>query len=91
MKLHVKPFATACGILWGIGMFFVSWWIWIFEGKKKETPLLSNVYRGYKTGPMGSLIGFGWGLIDGIIGGALFAWLYNLLSWRSKEKIEIEL
>jgi hypothetical protein len=30
--------------------------------------------------PVGSLIGMVWGLIDAGIGGAIFAWLYNLLS-----------
>jgi hypothetical protein len=29
---------------------------------------------------MGSLIGLIWGIVDGAIGGALLAWLYNRLS-----------
>jgi hypothetical protein len=30
--------------------------------------------------PVGSLIGMVWGFIDAGIGGAVFAWLYNLLA-----------
>ncbi|MFQ5670866.1 MAG: hypothetical protein ACE5HD_10180 [Acidobacteriota bacterium] len=30
--------------------------------------------------PSGSLIGLAWALPDGLVGGALFAWLYNLLA-----------
>jgi membrane associated rhomboid family serine protease len=29
---------------------------------------------------VGSLIGLAWGLLDGLIGGAIFAWLYNRLA-----------
>jgi hypothetical protein len=29
--------------------------------------------------PLGSVIGLLWGLVDGFIGGLVFAWLYNLL------------
>jgi len=32
--------------------------------------------------PLGSLIGLVWGFVDGLIGGAIFAWLYNLLAAR---------
>jgi hypothetical protein len=30
--------------------------------------------------PVGSLVGMVWGLVDAGIGGAIFAWLYNLMS-----------
>jgi hypothetical protein len=29
-----------------------------------------------------SFIGFIWAFVDGLIGGAIFAWLYNLISTR---------
>ncbi|MHC4910793.1 MAG: hypothetical protein ACYTF9_13870 [Planctomycetota bacterium] len=32
--------------------------------------------------PAGSLIGLAWAFVDGIVGGLVFAWLYNILAPR---------
>ena len=32
MKLNVPGFALACGLLWGVGLFFVTWWMITFDG-----------------------------------------------------------
>jgi len=31
---------------------------------------------------MGSLIGLVWGFVDRLVGGMIFAWLYNVLATR---------
>lgn len=49
MKLNVKAFALTCALVWGLGLFALTWWIMAF---------------------------------DGLAGGAVFAWLYNLLAGR---------
>ena len=82
MKLNVKAFALTCGIFWGVGLFLLTWWIIAFNGATVELTLIGLVYRGYTVSPAGSLIGFVWALVDGLIGGAVFAWLYNLISAR---------
>ena len=82
MKLNVKAFALTCGIIWGIGLFLLTWWIIFFEGATGEPTIIGQLYRGYTVSPAGSVIGFFWALIDGTIGGALFAWLYNFLATR---------
>ncbi len=82
MKLNVRAFALTCGLLWGIALFGATWWIIFFDGTTDEITLLGKVYRGYKISPVGSLIGLAWALIDGSIGGAVFAWLYNALAAR---------
>jgi hypothetical protein len=28
MKLSVKAFALACGLIWGLGLFFLTWWMY---------------------------------------------------------------
>lgn len=78
MKLNIKAFALACGLIWGVGLFLLTWWIIVFEGSTGEPTLIGMVYRGYAISPTGSVIGLVWGLFDGLIGGAIFAWLYNL-------------
>jgi len=80
MKLNVKAFALACGIIWGLGLFFLTWWIIAFDGATGEPTLIGMLYRGYTISPMGSLIGMLWGFFDGLAGGAVFAWLYNKIT-----------
>lgn len=80
MKLDVKAFALSCGLLWGVGLFLITWWIIIMDGAATTPTFLGRVYRGYSMTPVGSVIGLGWGLVDGAIGGAVLAWLYNLMA-----------
>lgn len=82
MKLNVKAFALTCGIFWGIGLFICTWWIIYFDGASDDVTFLGRVYRGFAITPKGSVIGFVWAFLDGMIGGAVFAWLYNLISPR---------
>ena len=79
MKLNVKAFAVACGLIWGLGVFLLAWWVMLFDGATGEVPFLGRLYRGFNISPLGSVIGLAWALVDGAIGGAIFAWLYNLL------------
>ena len=82
MKLNVKAFALTCGILWGIGLFVLTWWIIVFKGATGEITLIGRVYLGYSISPLGSIIGLVWALVDGVVCGAVFAWLYNLVAAR---------
>ena len=82
MKLNMKAFALTCGVIWGFGLFFLTWWIIAFEGSTGEPALIGRLYRGYSISPAGSIIGLVWALFDGMIFGVIFAWLYNLISGR---------
>jgi len=82
MQLNVKAFALTCALVWGLGVFFLTWWIIAFDGATHDPTLLGRLYRGYTVSPMGSAIGLIWAFFDGLIGGAIFAWLYNLLVGR---------
>jgi hypothetical protein len=84
MKLNIKAFALACGLFWGIGLFLITWWIILFEGASGNTTLIGRIYLGYNISPVGSVIGFLWAFFDGLIAGAIFAWLYNLLTKKFK-------
>jgi hypothetical protein len=84
MKLNVKAFALTCALIWGIGLFCLTWWIIAFGDGSKGPNVIGLVYRGYTITPLGSLIGLVWGFFDALVGGAIFAWLYNLLRGRSR-------
>jgi len=83
LKLDVKAIAITSGLLWGLGLFMLTWWIIYFEGATGEVLCIGKVYRGFSVSPMGSVIGLAWGLVDGFVGGAVFAWLYNKLAAKS--------
>lgn len=87
MKLDVKAFALACGLLWGLGLFFLTWWMIAVGGATGETTFIGRIYLGYRISPAGSVIGLAWGFFDALIGGAIFAWLYNRLAARVSQAI----
>ena len=86
MKLNVKAFALTCGIIWGLGLFALTWWIIAFDGATGEATLIGRLYRGYTISPLGSVYGLVWGFFDALVGGAVTAWLYNLLAARLSPK-----
>jgi hypothetical protein len=92
MKLNVKSFALTCAILWGLGVLLGTWWIILLDGSTHDPTFLGKIYRGFNLSFIGSIIGLVWGFFDGLIGGAIFAWLYNLLSKnQNSEEIKSEI
>ena len=86
MKLNIKAFALACGIVWGFGLFALTWWVIAFDGATHEVTFLGRLYRGYNISPLGSIVGLFYGFFDALVGGAIFAWLYNMLTGRAGQK-----
>ncbi|MGD2056130.1 MAG: bacteriophage holin [Gammaproteobacteria bacterium] len=84
LKLDVRAFAVTCALVWGLGLFVLTWWIIAFEGATGDPTLIGRVYRGYTITPLGSVIGLAWALLDGLVGGAIFAWLYNVIASRRR-------
>jgi hypothetical protein len=87
MKLNIKAFALTFGLVWGFGLFFLTWWIIAFDGVTGESTFIGHIYRGYTVSPIGSLIGLIWAFADGAIGGAIFAWLYNVFVEKCSSKV----
>ena len=86
MKLDVRAFALTCALIWGLGLALITLWIVMFEGPAPQggpPPFLGLIYRGYRLTMAGALIGLVWAFFDGLIGGAIFAWLYNRLRCKA--------
>ena len=79
MKLNTKAFAISSGLIYGFALFVSVWWL-MARGYYNQETLLSMVYTYLTISPFGSLLGLIYGLFDGVIIGALFAWLYNHLA-----------
>ena len=85
MKLNVWAFGLTCALIWGLGLFILTWWVIAFEGLEAAAEIktmVTRIYRGYAITPVGSVIGLVWAFFDGLIGGVVFAWLYNLIAGR---------
>jgi hypothetical protein len=80
MKLNVKAFALTGGILWGGAVCFATIWLLIRGYDGSLIRQLDHFYIGYSYSILGAFVGLLWGFIDGAVGGALFAWLYNKLA-----------
>ncbi len=74
--LDVKAFAIAAGVTCGIGCLVLGW-LAMFGTGVEFVELLASFYIGYKPTFFGAVIGGIYGLIDGGVTGALFAWIYN--------------
>ncbi len=79
MSLNTRALALASGLVWGVGLFLLTWWIIAFDGPSTDSTWIGRVYRGYSLTPAGSVAGLAWGFVDGAIFGAIFAGVYNAL------------
>ena len=86
MKLNIKAMTLTFAIVFGLGLFLLTWWIILFDGPSADPNLISKVYRGYTFTPHGSIVGLLWAAVDGACGGACIAWVYNMLIDNSQKK-----
>jgi hypothetical protein len=83
MKLSVKSLAIVSALLWGGGVLFVG--LVNLAAPSYGAAFLqcvSSVYPGFHNSRtlVDVLVGTGYALFDGAVGGALFGWLYNSFS-----------
>jgi len=80
MKLNTKALALASAILWGFAMLGTGLANLIWGGYGQQfLQTMSSVYPGYHaTRSVAEVVVLTlYGVVDGLIGGAVFAWLYN--------------
>jgi hypothetical protein len=81
-KLNVKALAIAVGVLWGAYMLCAGWCSWLFGWGTGFVATMSSLYIGFKPTFLGGIIGMIWGFADGVIAGAITAWIYNLVAHK---------
>lgn len=85
MTLSIKGLALTAGILWGAACFGIALanQIWPEYGDL-FLATMSTIYPGYHgpTGAVSVAVVTMYGVVDGLVSGALFAWLYNQLAGK---------
>ena len=86
MRLNVIALSVTAGLFCGAAILIVAGAnaIWPTYGRA-FLDLAASIYPGYRPGSgAGSIItGTLYALVDGAIAGAVFGWIYNLLSRRA--------
>ncbi|MFC7098225.1 bacteriophage holin [Halobaculum marinum] len=77
-ELDDRAFGLACGLLWAVAVVSLGVLARFGWGERWEH-LLADLYRGYGESTSGLAIGGLWAFLDGLVGGYVFAWLYNAL------------
>jgi hypothetical protein len=85
MQLNIKAMTMAFGLIWGGCILVVGAANLIWPGYGQAfLQLCASIYPGYHPGTgIGSVVtGTIYALVDGGVGGAVVAWLYNLFADR---------
>jgi hypothetical protein len=83
MKLNIPALALTAGLLWALAILFVQALNALMPPYGGEfLVLLSSLYPWYRPeeGFATVLLGMLYGFVDGAIGAAIFAWVYNRLA-----------
>ncbi|MDD5103194.1 MAG: bacteriophage holin [Candidatus Peribacteraceae bacterium] len=78
--INIKAFALTCGIFWAASLLLVAFLTMKTGMGLSFVSIMSEVYFGYGPTFVGALIGAVWGFLDGLVCGAIFAWLYNKIA-----------
>jgi hypothetical protein len=83
MKLNVLAVASASALLWSGAVLIVGVANVVQPQYGREfLELVASIYPGYKARPKFSQVAVGtaYAMVDGAVGGAICAWLYNSFS-----------
>ncbi|MDD4287080.1 MAG: bacteriophage holin [Candidatus Peribacteraceae bacterium] len=78
--LNVRAFALTCGIFWAASLMLIAVLTMKTGLGLSFVNMVSEVYLGYGSTLVGALLGAVWGFLDGLVCGAIFAWLYNKIA-----------
>lgn len=88
MRISAKALALASGLLWGGGVAFTALiHLAVPSYGSAFLAFVSSIYPGFHAARSfgDALVGIGYGLVDGFVGGFIFAWLYNAFVGKPAE------
>jgi hypothetical protein len=83
MKLRPLALGVGLGVVWGVSLFLTTW-VSYFTGYADLflKTMAGSIYPGYSISPAGSFLGLIYGFLDGLIGGAVVALIYNKVTGK---------
>jgi len=88
VKLDVKAFGFALGLVWGILSFLLGVVDTLYFWGNTWGKMMAQVYLGYNPTILGSIIGAIWGFVYASILGFAIAWMYNRLVEENRLETE---
>ncbi len=80
-RLDVKGLALGTGTAWGLCVLLAGWAA-AFGWCDTFVAVMGSVYIGYGPTWIGGIVGGAWGFLDGAVGGAVIAFVYNKTAGR---------
>ena len=82
MKCKICPvsFGLSLGFVWGVSLLIMGLVAHYFMYGRPFVTAVAQLYIGYDSSIIGSVIGGFIGFFDAFIGGLIIAWLYNVFS-----------
>jgi hypothetical protein len=80
MKLNVAALGLAGGLMWGVVLFLFTMTTTATGYGLDFVNLVASVYPGFAVSYPGAFIGLVYGFVDGFVGFAVLAWLYNFFT-----------
>ena len=93
MKLSVKALAITSGLIWAGALLFVGIGNLIApEYGTAFLDVMDSIYPGYHLGSgfVSIIVCTLYGLVDGAVGGAIFAWVYNCFAGSASPEAKAE-
>ena len=84
MRLNTRAFAIAAGAVTSAVVFGFTLLVFFHAGQGTAPLLARSVLFGYAISPAGAFIGGLWAYAYGFLGGAVFAFVYNLAATPSE-------
>lgn len=88
MRMNIKALAIALGVIWSASVLLVGLAHQLWPGYGLAfLDLAASLYPGFHPdgGWVAVIVGSLYALVDGAIGGAVIAWLYNTMAHGTKE------
>jgi len=88
MRISAKAFGLASGRIWGGGVAFTALiHLAVPSYGSAFLNFVSSIYPGFHAASSfgDTLVGILYGLLDGFVGGLIFAWLYNSLTGKAND------
>jgi hypothetical protein len=76
-RWSVRGLALSVGLVWAAGLLILSLMAKFLNWGLAVTGPIESVYIGYELSLIGIVVGVAWAFLDGFVGGAVVAWVYN--------------